>query len=56
MYAEMNIETACDTIQAFADANQVDELRGIELMVKYYRQLTPHERTALHTFMEETKK
>ena len=56
MLKEMNIQTACDAIYAFADANQVDELTGIELMVKYYGQLSPRERTALQIFMEETKK
>ncbi len=52
----MDIETAYDAIQAFAEANQVDELTGVELMVKYYRQLSLREQTALHTFMEETKR
>lgn len=52
----MNIRDAYNTIYAFAEANQVDELTGIELMVKYYGQLSPRERTALNTFMEETKK
>ena len=56
MLKDMDIKTACDAIYAFADANQVDELTGIELMVKYYGQLSPRERTALQTFMEETKK
>jgi len=56
MLKEMDIQDAYGAIQAFAEANQVDELTGIELMVKYYRQLSVRERTALHTFMEETKR
>jgi hypothetical protein len=56
MLKEMNIETACNAIQAFAEANQVDELTGIEYMVRYYDQLSPRERTALAVFMAETKR
>ena len=52
----MDILTACDTIQAFAIANQVDELTGVEYMVKYYTQLSPRERLALETFMDATRK
>jgi len=51
----MDIQTACDAIYAFANANQVDELTGIEYMVKYYAQLSPRERLALQVFMAETK-
>lgn len=52
----MTIEDAYGAIQAFSQANHVDELTGIELMVKHYRQISSRERAALHTFMEETKK
>jgi len=51
----MNLDTAVDIIQDFAQANQVDALRGIEYMVKYYAQLSPRERHALRVFMAETK-
>jgi hypothetical protein len=51
----MNLETAVDTILDFADANQVDPLQGIELMVSCYNQLAQHEKQALTIFMEETK-
>lgn len=56
MLKEIDIHSACDVIYSFAEANGVDELTGIELMVKYYGQLSPRERAALHTFMEETKR
>ena len=52
----MDIQTACDAIYAFSQANQVDELTGIEYMVKYYSQLSPRERLALEVFMAETSK
>ena len=55
MLKDMDIQTACDTIYAFAQANQVDELTGIEYMVKYYTQLSPRERLALAVFMAKTK-
>lgn len=51
----MDLQTACNAILAFAEANQVDELTGIEYMVKYYTQLSPRERLALGVFMDETK-
>jgi hypothetical protein len=56
MLKEMNIDAAYDAIQAFAQANQVDELTGIEYMVKYYDQLSIRERLALGVFMAETKR
>ena len=52
----INIEEACETIYRFADANQSDPLTGIELMVKYYKQLSPKEQQSLVIFMDETKK
>jgi len=52
----INIEEACETICRFADANQSDPLTGIELMVKYYKQLSPKEQQSLVIFMDETKK
>jgi hypothetical protein len=55
MLKEMDIETACAAIYAFAEANQVDELTGIEYMVKYYTQLSARERIALEVFMAKTK-
>ena len=55
MLKNMDIQTACDAIYAFANANQVDELTGTEYMVKYYAQLSPRERLALQVFMAETK-
>jgi hypothetical protein len=56
MIKHMTINEACDCIQDFAQANQVDELTGIEYMVRYYDQLSPRERTALGVFMAETGK
>lgn len=56
MIKEMTIEEAYEYIQDFAQANQVDELTGIEYMVKYYAQLSPRERIALAVFMDETRK
>lgn len=50
----MNIDEACDRITRFAQANGVDELRAVELMVQYYRQLSSPERAALVTFMDYT--
>lgn len=55
MIKEMTIEEACLYIQDFAKANKIDELTGIEYMVKYYAQLSPRERLALAVFMEETR-
>ena len=52
----MDISEACEIIYDFADVNQLDPLTGIEIMVKYFNQLAPHERDALFTFMDETKK
>ena len=52
----MNLETAVDTILDFSLANQVDPLRGIELMVKHFRQLSPRELRAIRVFMEESTK
>lgn len=52
----MNLETAVDTILDFSQANQVDPLRGIELMVKHFRQLSAREQRALTVFMDETAK
>jgi uncharacterized protein YfkK (UPF0435 family) len=55
MNNEMTVYTAYLYIQDFAQANQVDELRALELMVKYYKQLNPSERTALAVFMAKTR-
>ena len=52
----MNLETAVDTILDFSQANQVDPLKGIELMVTHFRQLSPHELRAIRVFMEESAK
>lgn len=56
MIREMTVDEAYVYIQNFAQANQIDELTGIEYMVKYYAQLSPRERIALRVFMDETKK
>jgi hypothetical protein len=55
MIKELDIQEACDTIYRFADANQVDPLRGIELMVAYYKQLSKKEQEALVDFMAYTR-
>ena len=52
----MNIDTAVDVILDFSDANQVDPLTGIELMVKHFRQLSALELRAIRVFMEESAK
>lgn len=52
----MDIHEACLYIQDFAKANKIDELTGIEYMVRYYDQISPRERLALAVFMAETKK
>ena len=51
----IDINEACDTIYRFADANQTDPLTGIELMVKYFKQLSPKEQQSLVVFMDKTK-
>lgn len=51
----ISIEEACKIIYQFADANQTDPLTGIELMVKYYKQLSPKEQQSLIVFMDKTK-
>jgi hypothetical protein len=56
MLKEMDLDSAYRAIQAFAKANQVDELTGIEYMVKYYNQLSIRERLALGVFMAETRR
>jgi hypothetical protein len=48
----MNLDTACNIIENFVLANQVDPLTGVELMVKYYKQISPKERQALCIFMD----
>jgi hypothetical protein len=55
MLKTMDIQEAYLYIQDFAKANQVDELTGIEYMVKYYQQLSVRERLALEVFMNEAK-
>jgi hypothetical protein len=52
----MKLEIAVDIILNFSEANQVDPLKGIELMVKNFRQLSPHELRAIRVFMEESTK
>lgn len=54
MLKELDIQEACDTIYRFADANQVDPLKGIELMVTHYKQLSNKEQQALVDFMAYT--
>ena len=56
MIKEIDLETACEVIYRFADANQMDPLTGIATMVSYYTQLAPHEKRALAVFMAETKR
>ena len=56
MIKEMTLEEAYSYIQNFSLANKVDELTGIEYMVRYYTQLSPRERHALAVFMDETRK
>ena len=51
----IKLEEACDVIYRFADANQTDPLTGIELMVKYYKQLSSKEQQSLVIFMDATK-
>jgi len=55
MIKQIDLKTACDTIYLFAEINQTDPLAGIELMVKYYKQLSQFEQQSLNVFMEETK-
>jgi hypothetical protein len=52
----MNLEIAVDIILNFSEANQVDPLRGIELMVEHFCQLSPNELRAIRVFMEESAK
>lgn len=56
MIKEMTVQEAYLYIQDFAQANKIDELTGIEYMVKYYAQISPRERLALAVFMDETRK
>lgn len=55
MIKELDIQEACDTIYRFADANQVDPLKGIELMVTHYTQLSKKEQDSLVDFMAYTR-
>ena len=52
----MNLEKSVDIILDFAQANQVDPLQGIELMVKHFRQLSALELRAIRVFIEESAK
>jgi hypothetical protein len=54
MIKELDIQEACDTIYRFADVNQVDPLKGMELMVKHFKQLSKKEQQALIDFMDYT--
>ena len=36
----MDINEACETIELFAEVNHLDPLSGIEVMVKYFKQLS----------------
>ena len=56
MLKEMDLDSAYCAIQAFAQANQIDELTAIEYMVKYYAQLSIREHLALGVFMAETRR
>ena len=56
MIKDIDIQTACNIILDFAQANQVDVLTGMELMVKHYKILSAAERQALVEFMAETAK
>jgi len=52
----MNLEIAVDIILNFSEANRVDPLKGIELMVTHFRQLSPRELGEIRVFMEESAK
>jgi hypothetical protein len=56
MLNNITLETACEIIYDFSNANSVDALTGVELMVKYFKQLSQVERKALVMFMDETAK
>lgn len=56
MTIKMTLEEACEIINEFALANNTDQLTGVELMVRHYLKLNRWERTAIVTFMDETKK
>ena len=56
MIIDLNIQEACDIIYRFAEANQVDPLTGIELMVTHYTQLSKKEQDALIDFMAYTRR
>ncbi len=50
----MIIEQALEIIEDFFVANQVtDPLKGMEIMVKHFKQLSEQEQQALLTFMAE---
>lgn len=55
MIKELDIQEACNTIYRFAEANQVDPLKGIELMVTHYNQLSKKEQQSLVDFMAYTR-
>jgi hypothetical protein len=55
MTIKMNLAEACEIINEFALANSCDQLRAVELMVQHYLKLNRWERTAIATFMDETK-
>lgn len=52
----MAIDDACDILESFADANHLDHLTALEVMVKHYRIISDTERIALNTFMDYGRK
>lgn len=55
MLEDIDIQEVCNIIYNFAEANHVDTLTGIELMVSHFKHLSEHEQQALTNFMEFTR-
>jgi hypothetical protein len=55
MLKDIDIQEACNIIYAFAEANHVDALTGIELMVTHFTQLSKNEQEAITDFMVYTR-
>ena len=52
----MDIDTACEVLERFARANELDNLTALEVMVRHYRAISTTERRALGVFMDFSKK
>jgi hypothetical protein len=51
----MVLEQALEIMRLYAIDRDLDDLSGVEHMVRNYKILSPEQISALHTFMDETQ-